>query len=163
MPSATEQLQIVTTVDPTNDLLVIKKQGVATLRAIAPKDCYFAALEPVCCILRFTAGSPNTVAFIDEGVQNQHKRLNCASVTIDATKISVAFSKTFARVGAVVCNCDDAMGNRFFGVEATTTGFDIHVKDKNGTVINPLTDSGTGSLVATNNAIWVLGMMWPVI
>lgn len=158
---ATEQLALATDVDAGNDLLLLKENGAATLKAVAPKNCYFAALEPVAFILRVTSGSPNTVAFIDEGYAGEHKKFNAASVSMDADKISVTFGKTFARIGSVVANGDDVLaGVRFFGCEPTTTGVDIYVADKNGNAINPTTDSG---IAATNNAIWVLGMMWPAV
>jgi hypothetical protein len=158
---ATEQLALATSVDAANDLLVLKENGAATLKAVAPKDCYFAALEPVAFILRVTGGSPNTIAFIDEGYVNEHKKYNAVSVSMDGDKISVTFGKEFARIGSIVANGDDALaGVRFFGCEATTTGVDIYVADKNGNAINPLTDI---AITAANNAIWVLGMMWPAV
>lgn len=158
--AAIEELVSASSMTP-SDYLAVKTSGSTTLQNIKAGNTYFGQVKQIACILRLTSGTPNTIAFIDEGYSGEHQKLNVSSVAMDATKISVTFSETFSQIGAMFINGDDVLtGKRFFGVEVSTTGFDIYVTDNAGTAIDPTTDT---TLVSANNAIWCFGLMFPTV
>lgn len=154
---AIQELTALSDLDP-NDLLLVKESGTARAKHIKAGNTYFGQVEPCLCILRLTSGTPNTIAFIDEGYGGEHRKLNFSSVSMDSSKISLTFSKSFDALGAFCVGGDDVLtGDRFFGVEPVTGGIDIYVADNAGSAIDPTTDN---VLTSTNNAIWVHGFMF---
>ena len=155
---ATEELLTLSELDP-DDILLVKESGVDRIKQVVARNTYFGAYEVVAAVFRFTdnGGSDNTIEFLND-VSGGHKGHNVTSISLDADTVNLTFAKTFSQIGVIVANGDDLLSPYHFGVEATTTGAEITIKDSSGNSVNPLTNTG---IKGTNNAVWVLGIMWP--
>jgi hypothetical protein len=84
-----------------------------------------------------------------------HTPIGLASVSADATKITVTYDATYSVVGGVVVTTDESFAEDYHvGASVGLSSLDVYITDLAGAAVDP-----TSLPDATSSNFWILGIM----